>query len=594
MEHAKTTRARVRPGDGRRTATRNPPTSGGHREGPEVAGAGPGEHPEPGGVLGEDRQPDARRARGRGPPPGIRGPGRGCSRRAGSPNVCRVMGDARAPDGDASDVGGDGGERGKGGDQREVRRAEPSSAGRGPRQWRAGVRAWSEVVMGVLRRRDLNGGQLNGVQVRVPGLRRQRGLTTGREGARAPPPGRHRGAGPGRPRRLRARRADHAPPRRELGLQPSAIYHHFPTKQALLAAVADEVLARGRRPRATRARWDDLLRRGLRRTAGRDAGLPRRRRPRPHRLCLRPRGAGPRGRAEGDPRPAPASTEPLAEAGSTDAAALRLRPHLRGADRAPGGERGRHRRVHGHRPGAGTSTSASVWSWTAWPRTRRRATASGAEVHLGAVQLGEQHRAGEVQSRPAQPGGREVDPVRGRPTQVGPARAWSPAGWPGPASRPGSEAPVRSLSDRSASRRSSPVRSSRAQVGAADRHPLPLPAAHGHRSHRRTRRRRSRPACSRRASRRRTSSGVRRSRRTPSRCASRSRTGSCGRCTARRRAPAVVHSPKSTPVKVQSVKRAAPRPVAVPVLVAELPSARHHGLRHRRLPGRGDSSPAPR
>ena len=33
----------------------------------------------------------------------------------------------------------------------------------------------------------------------------------------------------------------------ELGVQPSALYHHFPNKQALLAAVADEVLRRGHR-----------------------------------------------------------------------------------------------------------------------------------------------------------------------------------------------------------------------------------------------------------------------------------------------------------------------------------------------------------
>jgi TetR/AcrR family tetracycline transcriptional repressor len=33
----------------------------------------------------------------------------------------------------------------------------------------------------------------------------------------------------------------------ELGVQPSALYHHFPNKQQLLAAVADEILARGRR-----------------------------------------------------------------------------------------------------------------------------------------------------------------------------------------------------------------------------------------------------------------------------------------------------------------------------------------------------------
>ena len=32
----------------------------------------------------------------------------------------------------------------------------------------------------------------------------------------------------------------------ELGVQPSALYHHFANKQTLLAAVADEILARGR------------------------------------------------------------------------------------------------------------------------------------------------------------------------------------------------------------------------------------------------------------------------------------------------------------------------------------------------------------
>ena len=44
----------------------------------------------------------------------------------------------------------------------------------------------------------------------------------------------------------------------ELGVQPSALYHHFASKQALLAAVADEILARGRhepRPDA----WDDRV-----------------------------------------------------------------------------------------------------------------------------------------------------------------------------------------------------------------------------------------------------------------------------------------------------------------------------------------------
>ena len=42
----------------------------------------------------------------------------------------------------------------------------------------------------------------------------------------------------------------------ELGLQPSALYHHFASKQELLAAVADELLVRGARPDATELRWD--------------------------------------------------------------------------------------------------------------------------------------------------------------------------------------------------------------------------------------------------------------------------------------------------------------------------------------------------
>ncbi|CAM03950.1 TetR family transcriptional regulator [Saccharopolyspora erythraea NRRL 2338] len=41
----------------------------------------------------------------------------------------------------------------------------------------------------------------------------------------------------------------------ELGVQPSALYHHVPNKQTLLAAVADEILGRGRRPRRAR-QWD--------------------------------------------------------------------------------------------------------------------------------------------------------------------------------------------------------------------------------------------------------------------------------------------------------------------------------------------------
>ncbi|MDF9714871.1 TetR family transcriptional regulator [Nocardioides sp. ChNu-153] len=42
----------------------------------------------------------------------------------------------------------------------------------------------------------------------------------------------------------------------ELGVRPSALYHHFPSKQALLAAVADEILARARFEPDLAAPWD--------------------------------------------------------------------------------------------------------------------------------------------------------------------------------------------------------------------------------------------------------------------------------------------------------------------------------------------------
>lgn len=45
----------------------------------------------------------------------------------------------------------------------------------------------------------------------------------------------------------------------ELGVQPSALYHHFPSKQVLLAAVADEILVRGPRPLPQGA-WEDRAR----------------------------------------------------------------------------------------------------------------------------------------------------------------------------------------------------------------------------------------------------------------------------------------------------------------------------------------------
>ncbi|MCX6401681.1 MAG: TetR family transcriptional regulator [Propionibacteriales bacterium] len=44
----------------------------------------------------------------------------------------------------------------------------------------------------------------------------------------------------------------------DLGVQPGALYHHFENKAALLAAVSDEILRRGRRP-AEIVTWDAEL-----------------------------------------------------------------------------------------------------------------------------------------------------------------------------------------------------------------------------------------------------------------------------------------------------------------------------------------------
>lgn len=44
----------------------------------------------------------------------------------------------------------------------------------------------------------------------------------------------------------------------ELGVQPSALYHHVANKQTLLAAVADEILRRGRRDRRGEG-WDERV-----------------------------------------------------------------------------------------------------------------------------------------------------------------------------------------------------------------------------------------------------------------------------------------------------------------------------------------------
>jgi AcrR family transcriptional regulator len=45
----------------------------------------------------------------------------------------------------------------------------------------------------------------------------------------------------------------------ELGLQPSALYHHFANKQELLAAVADELLERGAVHELPDVAWDEQV-----------------------------------------------------------------------------------------------------------------------------------------------------------------------------------------------------------------------------------------------------------------------------------------------------------------------------------------------
>ena len=121
----------------------------------------------------------------------------------------------------------------------------------------------------------------------------------------------------------------------ELGVQPSALYHHFANKQALLAAVADEILVRGARTRPPRV-LGRPGRRDLHRAARRDARLPRRR-----------RAGGDRATPSGSARPTPyddlaaalARRRPRCHAGPDrrpHPAALRLRSRRRRADPPPG------------------------------------------------------------------------------------------------------------------------------------------------------------------------------------------------------------------------------------------------------------------
>ena len=179
----------------------------------------------------------------------------------------------------------------------------------------------------------------------------------------------------------------------------------------------------------------------------------------------------------------------------------------------------------------------------------------GGGVDVRAVQLREQHGAGEVELRLPQQRRRQVDAVEARTAQVGAVELR--LAQEGPVEpRPASEVKQRSHIDRSASRRSTPLRSSRtgwSRGWSPDATSRPRRSAAAACS----RRRRSRPACSRRGSRRRT----RRRKSQPTNAVE-----VCVEALKRQPwkvhhskvAPDVVASPRSTPVKVQSTNRAAP------------------------------------
>ena len=111
--------------------------------------------------LGEDRQPGGAEQEVEGTAGSRAGPR--MQPASMTAKVCRVIG-TPAPDGDGSDVGGHGGQRGEGGDQRDV-----AAWAKAAREGTCGVlSAWVvESSTGVPSLRHLNGDPLNGVQVRV-------------------------------------------------------------------------------------------------------------------------------------------------------------------------------------------------------------------------------------------------------------------------------------------------------------------------------------------------------------------------------------------------------------------------------------------
>ena len=293
----------------------------------------------------------------------------------------------------------------------------------------------------------------------------------------------------------------------ELGVQPSALYHHFANKQTLLAAVADEILARGARPaprpatgtRGSRAVCTEL----------RDAMLAYRD---GAELVATVRAFGLGAQAPYDELAAPCRRRPRRPTLVPSAARTLLHFVFGHAVDEQTPPPGRQRRARsGARP-----RSLSDFA-RAGDRDRRAAVARGRSdqgVDVGAVQLREEHGAGQVEPRPLQRGRRQVHPVERRAAQVG---AWS---------RLVSRSVARSSRASRARRRSGRTSTGRPRAGRARRGRAwpgwrragdrpPLPAAHRHGPHRALGEDRADPACSRRRWRRRSCSAGSRSRRRP-------------------------------------------------------------------------------
>ena len=287
-------------------------------------------------------------------------------------------------------------------------------------------------------RRSFCGGELNGVQVRV-GAEGPVNAGPGRgEESRAPPPRRRRRPGPRRARRPRPGRPDHAPARRRAGRPAQRALPPLPEQ----AGAAGRGRRRDPRPRAARPLPEGALGRAgprrLPRAARRLPGLTGRRRGGRDRARLRAgrrravRRAGGRAGRRRVPRRAgrrrrPGRCSTSSSATRSDEQTHRQAGSAGAIDADPPRDLGRLR--DRGRPGAAASghgiraAPGARWRMAADCQRRQR------DVDVGAVQLGEQHGARQVELRTPQPGGRQVDPVEARRRAGRRRRGRCRAGW---------------------------------------------------------------------------------------------------------------------------------------------------------------------